>query len=332
MPIKFRCPKCRQAYSIASKKAGTSLRCQKCGANMRIPALKPESDNEASPPDDEAVAVPAAVDHQSDVSAAMRNLLDDDDDIGHDEFVDLSKDELPANTSADTSTMNDAVAEPSPSAETAAAEKSSQNSSTSSKTADNAAGKGSAGDKAAGDDDLAAVLAFEQSLKEDEGPASAPMAPLPDELFAEEDDDEEEESWGGGRGGDDEEMDLTPMVDVTFLLLVFFMITASFSIQKTLEVPPPNPDEKGASTSETIKDLEENSVLVHIDSRNIISVDDEPLNDPTRLPDVMRSKGMSEVLITAHENSMHDMLTKVIDAANEIGMQKIRVGLVKGND
>ena len=30
----------------------------------------------------------------------------------------------------------------------------------------------------------------------------------------------------------DEEMDLTPMVDVTFLLLIFFMVTASYSIDR----------------------------------------------------------------------------------------------------
>ena len=245
MPIKFRCPKCRQAYSIASKKAGTSLRCQKCDAKMRIPTLEPKADEKSSAINEEKEA----------------------------DFNSGGKDE----------------------------------------------------------DDLASVLEFEQSLEEDES-APATTVPLPDELFAEDDDEDEDDTWGGGRAGDDEEMDLTPMVDVTFLLLVFFMITASFSIQKTLEVPPPNPDESGASQSQTIKDMEENSILVHIDSRDVISVDDEPLNDPTRLADIMRSKRMTEVLITAHENSLHDTLAKVIDASNESGMQKIRVGIVKGND
>ena len=293
MPIKFRCPKCRQAYSIASKKAGTSLRCQKCDAKIRIPAVEPKAD-------DEAVASEPPADEQADVSAAMRNLLDDDDEVSEDDFVDLSADEMPDGSPI---VARKAVEEP------PAAEANSQ-------PADD------------DEDDLAAVLAFEQSLEEDE-PAPAPMTPLPDELFS---DEEEEESWGGGRGGDNEEMDLTPMVDVTFLLLVFFMITASFSIQKTLEVPPPNPDESGASQSQTIKEMEESSILVHIDSRDVISVDDEPLSDPTRLADIMRSKRMSEVFITAHEESLHDTLTKVIDASNEIGMQKIRVGIVKGID
>jgi biopolymer transport protein ExbD len=316
MPIKFRCPKCRQVYSISSKKAGTSLRCQKCDAKMRIPALEPEAD-EQSPvvtEEDKKSARPANM--QADVTSAMRGLLDDDGEVGDDDFVDLSADEMPDGSPV---IERKATEEPPVLTEepTTAVEEQTKSKGDSQPADD--------------DDDLAAVLAFEQSLEEDE-PALAPTAPLPDELFAEDDDDDDDDSWGGGRGGEDEEMDLTPMVDVTFLLLVFFMITASFSIQKTLEVPPPNPDESGASQSQTIKDMEENSILVHIDSRDVISVDDEPLSDPTRLADIMRSKQMSEVLITAHENSLHDTLTKVIDASNEIGMQKIRVGIVKGND
>ncbi len=310
MPIKFRCPKCRQAYSIASKKAGTSLRCQKCDAKMRIPAVEPKADKKSStaPEEDETSAPPES--EQAGVASAMRGLLDDDDEVGEDDFVDLSADEMPDGSPV---VERKAIEEPPAASKEEASSK----------------GNPSAADEE--EDDLAAVLAFEQSLEEDE-PAPSATAHLPDELFAEDDDEDEDDSWGGGRAGDDEEMDLTPMVDVTFLLLVFFMITASFSIQKTLEVPPPNPDESGASQSQTIKDMEENSILVHIDSRDVISVDDEPLSDPTRLADIMRSKRMTEVLITAHENSLHDTLTKVIDASNEIGMQKIRVGIVKGND
>ena len=33
----------------------------------------------------------------------------------------------------------------------------------------------------------------------------------------------------------EDELDMTPMVDVTFLLLIFFMVTASFTLQKSLE-------------------------------------------------------------------------------------------------
>ncbi|MCG8448481.1 MAG: biopolymer transporter ExbD, partial [Pirellulales bacterium] len=48
-------------------------------------------------------------------------------------------------------------------------------------------------------------------------------------------------------GSSEDDMDLTPMVDVTFLLLIFFMITAAFALQKALEVPPVE-DEEAAPT------------------------------------------------------------------------------------
>lgn len=164
--------------------------------------------------------------------------------------------------------------------------------------------------------------------------APAPAVDLPtyDQLWGDDEpeDDDEDGLTLSSKGDQVEEMDLTPMVDVTFLLLIFFMITASFSIQKTLEVPAPDPDEEGASTSISIQEMEETSVTVHIDSRNVMYVDDEPVSDPTRLPDMLRASRMSEVLITSHEDALHEMVVKAIDAANEVQMQKIRLGVTRG--
>ena len=281
MPIKFRCPKCTQAYSISSKKAGTKINCQKCGAKMRIPSLEPTDDAgepEAGQPQESPALTP-------ELKNAFDNLFDDD------EFDD----------DGESANVEQAVIS-------------------------------AAGSPAAADDDVDAVLEFEQQL-EDDGHEPAAPAPVyvPDELFAGDDDeDEEDDFFGSSSRVDDEEMDLTPMVDVTFLLLIFFMITASFSIQKTLEVPAPDPDEEGASTSISIQEMEETSVTVHIDSRNVMYVDDEPVADPTRLPDMLRASRMNEVLITSHENALHEMVVKAIDAANEVQMQKIRLGITRG--
>ena len=44
-----------------------------------------------------------------------------------------------------------------------------------------------------------------------------------------------------------EKIDMTPMVDVTFLLLIFFMVTASFVMQTAL-TPPPGPQETAQKT------------------------------------------------------------------------------------
>ena len=37
---------------------------------------------------------------------------------------------------------------------------------------------------------------------------------------------------------DDDEMDITPMIDITFLLLIFFLVAAKMESQGALELPP----------------------------------------------------------------------------------------------
>jgi biopolymer transport protein ExbD len=128
----------------------------------------------------------------------------------------------------------------------------------------------------------------------------------------------------------DEEMDLTPMVDVTFQLLIFFMVSASFSLQKSIEVPTPDPDQKGASQQvQTLDDLQGTSIIVKIDSSNTVFIDDEPVADVLRLSDTLRDKmrreQKTELLLTADNQSLHRSIIAVIDAANEVGMQKIRM-------
>ncbi len=127
-----------------------------------------------------------------------------------------------------------------------------------------------------------------------------------------------------------EDMDLTPMVDVTFLLLIFFMVTASFTLQKSIEVPDPDPDKKGATQSiQNLDELLDESVKVEIDEKNTIFIDDEPLADLEQLSETLQDKllteNKNELVLTASAIAFHDTVIQVIDAANEVGMQKIRM-------
>ncbi len=136
---------------------------------------------------------------------------------------------------------------------------------------------------------------------------------------------------------DFEELDLTPMVDVTFLLLIFFMITASFSLQKSMEIPAPDPDKEGLSqTPQTLDDLEDTSIIVEIDARNIVIVEDEPLRDirdlVPRLEDLIRNEQKNEIVVTPDSAALHETVVTVLDAANEAGMQRIRLASKTGDD
>ena len=125
------------------------------------------------------------------------------------------------------------------------------------------------------------------------------------------------------------ELDLTSMVDVTFLLLIFFMVTASFSLQKTIEIPAPKQDQKGAAQTLTIEELQSNTIFVKIDERNGIFVDDVPAGDPARLTDILTQSRLTtlrtEVAIDAHPDALHETVVLVIDSATAAGMQKVRI-------
>lgn len=133
-----------------------------------------------------------------------------------------------------------------------------------------------------------------------------------------------------------DEMDLTPMVDVTFLLLIFFMITASFTLQKTIQFPPPDPDEQGATqTIQTIEDLLSKSIKVDIDERNNIYINDDP--KPTSVDSLietlrerMRTDLTSEMVLFVNPRTVHETVVTVIDAATEVGMQKVRLVDTRG--
>ncbi len=183
----------------------------------------------------------------------------------------------------------------------------------------------------------AATLAVRQSsflnANDSPSPPQSEFSPGPQSQRPAEDD--EEEFTLRRATSDMEEMDLTPMVDVTFLLLIFFMITASFSLTKAIETPAPDPESQGAQTIQTLEDLQLTSIIVKIDDQDAILVDDEPV-DPAdledRLGDILLKDKKNELIIKASPLCKHETFVAVFDAATSADMQKIRLATTRGEE
>jgi biopolymer transport protein ExbD len=144
----------------------------------------------------------------------------------------------------------------------------------------------------------------------------------------------------------DNEMDMTPMVDVTFLLLIFFMITAAFALQKALEVPPVDEDE--AAAMQTVDDLEKDSIVVRIDEDNIFWVGSPMWGEEQKAPSKqeMRSKvrearngpggsigkGPAKMLVQAHGDSQHEFVISAMDAGADVQMPEVRFMIYEDGD
>jgi biopolymer transport protein ExbD len=130
----------------------------------------------------------------------------------------------------------------------------------------------------------------------------------------------------------EDELDMTPMVDVTFLLLIFFMVTASFSLQKSIEQPPPQTDEPSEIVQE--EDPDKDYVLVLVDQNNtyyVTSRDEDEVECPsdremrTRVKEAKNMSNVGRMIIRAHVDSMHKKVVSAWDAGRVAGIEDISI-------
>jgi biopolymer transport protein ExbD len=144
--------------------------------------------------------------------------------------------------------------------------------------------------------------------------------PLAWKGFEEDVEYEPEVSFDYKRDSSQDEMDMTPMVDVTFLLLIFFMVTASFASQRAAESPHTQ-ENVPSSAATQVSDLSD-IVEVIIDQNNVYRITSGNFEEVEAPSDIqMRAELRSakeqldahKLLLTAHENAHHERVVKVLD-------------------
>jgi biopolymer transport protein ExbD len=148
------------------------------------------------------------------------------------------------------------------------------------------------------------------------------------------------------RGSMEGEMDLTPMVDVVFQLLIFFMVTASFKMQRSLEQPKPEDNEE--QSSQSLQDLKDNPdyVIVTVDATNTFQVESSAFDDIMECPSEQEllvklrqakagdSQGNipTKMLVLGNGEALHERVVMALDAGTDVGMEDVQLMLVEGDD
>jgi biopolymer transport protein ExbD len=153
-------------------------------------------------------------------------------------------------------------------------------------------------------------------------------------------DDEDEDDEGlviQGFERKSDELDLIPMVDCVFLLLVFYMITASYALQKMIDMAAPSPDKKGTvQTVQATDDTGQSSIIVQIDAQNRVLIDDAPVPNLGDIADVLRTKMGGDqknvLVIQADPRAFHETVVAVTDAAKDLPFQHVRMAVKSGDD
>jgi biopolymer transport protein ExbD len=151
------------------------------------------------------------------------------------------------------------------------------------------------------------------------------------------DDDEEEGLVISGFERKSDEFDLIPLVDCVFLLLVFYMITASYALQKMIDMAAPAADKKGTIQSvQTTDDTGQSSLVVQIDAQNRVLIDDSPVPNLADVPDILRTKMNGDqknvLIIEADPRAFHETVVAVTDAAKDLPFQHVRMAVKSGEE
>ena len=158
-------------------------------------------------------------------------------------------------------------------------------------------------------------------------PAKASVPAKSPNLWADEEEDEDAPRGMRDSRIANDGLDMTPMVDVTFQLLIFFMITASFVTQKSLQTSPPEPDDEAGQVAMQVEEDDQAPVIVGIAEDGSIVIDEFPV-EPSAVLETLTAKIAAEnrtsLLIEAEYNAPHGMVILVMDSGISAGMQSIR--------
>jgi len=128
------------------------------------------------------------------------------------------------------------------------------------------------------------------------------------------------------KANDEAEINITPMLDIVFIMLIFFIVTTSFVKEKGLEVSRPS--------NAPPKEIKKNKgpIVVKIDANGNISMKGRLLERKAVQANLEREKAEkpdSPLIIAAHPDAETDALVTILDAAEAVGVGSVSVATTR---
>ena len=119
---------------------------------------------------------------------------------------------------------------------------------------------------------------------------------------------------------EDTGLDMTPMLDIVFIMLIFFIVTTSFVKESGIDVNRP-----GAQTTER---KERGNILIAITAHNDIWIDKRQIDVRAVRANVERLHAENPegaVIIQADKDSKNGLLVEVIDQTRLAGVSNVSI-------
>ena len=126
------------------------------------------------------------------------------------------------------------------------------------------------------------------------------------------------------RRDSDPEINLTPLIDVVFLLLIFFMVTTTFMRESSLEITLPEASPEAAEQTEEVLEVVISAEgEFAVDGRTLVNRQAGTLR--LALEEAIKD-GERPLIIRADANAPHQSLVTALDVAGRLGISQVSIG------
>lgn len=126
------------------------------------------------------------------------------------------------------------------------------------------------------------------------------------------------------RGDTEQRIDISPLIDMVFILLIFFMVSTTFVKDMKLELDRPTASSATPASTEAIR--------LYIDNAGDTYLDGQPIRVwviQSRLRDLLSGAGQQSVLVVTDDQVPAGRLVEVVDQARRAGAQDVGVATVE---
>jgi len=119
-------------------------------------------------------------------------------------------------------------------------------------------------------------------------------------------------------------INVTPLVDITLVLLIIFMVTASYIVKETIEVELPRAAHGGETVQKTF------ALLVTRDGKSFLN--GVPVDDGGLISEVQKARTAGEdvqAIIGADKNATHGAVTHLLDVLKGAGVTRFAIQIEK---
>jgi biopolymer transport protein ExbD len=120
---------------------------------------------------------------------------------------------------------------------------------------------------------------------------------------------------------EEDEIDLTPMLDVVFIMLIFFIVTATFVKEMGLDVNSPD-------KNQNVQDADKKSIVVQVTQRNRIKIRGRDVDFRSVRANIERLHAENPdapVVVQPHPDSNTETMIQVMDAARQAGVYNVSI-------